>query len=546
MQENREGRRQPYAAGVEAAEAVTVTRQTAVSCESSTEYTLPDYMGDVRRVLHSEAMASPATGFVGEGSAEFSGVVAYRVLYVNADGQLEEAEFTSEYDFSVPVGEHAFAAHDDTRVTSFSVRPMGPRRFHAKSCLRSTVDIEESGVSVAPKLPEGSERQTATLNVMQRLHGESEEREYAQVLTHLAADMATSSREEFVPRDEQAPGEGDGWVDEVRILSAGGYITVQQAQAVSDGVLLSGTMELSAIVTTPGQPPFAITRSVPFEEKIAILGGAEDMQASGRAQLCSVTASVNPDAEGAEVVLHVVAEFAADAFAERAVPVVTDAYLPGQGSTQEYGQLQYARFCGTGCEQMPLSATVAREDWDSDCAREVLLTHAHPVLERVETGENGARAIGRVELHAVCCGIGEHDVPVYTVMKTGVPFALSLPCQMGTDGCLTARVDVQQLRGTLDASGLLLEGTLAVCWEGRCEQTVQSVTALSPVPREAAPAGHLTVYYPAAGETLWEIGKRFCVPVGRLAEENGGEEACLSRLGGASGGGGGCLLIPEM
>ena len=46
-----------------------------VYTESQTDYVLPDYLGDVRKILFTEAVLRPSGRFAGGDEVEFSGIV---------------------------------------------------------------------------------------------------------------------------------------------------------------------------------------------------------------------------------------------------------------------------------------------------------------------------------------------------------------------------------------------------------------------------------------------------------------------------------------
>ena len=72
-----------------------------VYTESVGDYLLPDYQGDVRKILFTEATLRPAGRFAGGDEVEFSGVVVYNMVYLDGEGNLASLEFTTDYDYSV-------------------------------------------------------------------------------------------------------------------------------------------------------------------------------------------------------------------------------------------------------------------------------------------------------------------------------------------------------------------------------------------------------------------------------------------------------------
>ena len=72
------------------------TKCQDVTAETGAEYLLPDYNGDVRRILYTSATPRPSGSFVGDGNVEYSGIVVYDVVYLDGDGVLSSVSFTSD------------------------------------------------------------------------------------------------------------------------------------------------------------------------------------------------------------------------------------------------------------------------------------------------------------------------------------------------------------------------------------------------------------------------------------------------------------------
>ena len=122
-----------------------------VYTESAADYSLPDYLGDVRKILFSEATLRPSGRFAGGDEVEFSGVVVYNVIYLDSEGNLSSVEFTSDYDYSVKCsGESYKDSVSDTRVSAFAIRLVGPRKISARASLVGSVRLsEEEHLSVS-------------------------------------------------------------------------------------------------------------------------------------------------------------------------------------------------------------------------------------------------------------------------------------------------------------------------------------------------------------------------------------------------------------
>ena len=116
-----------------------------VYTESFADYSLPDYLGDVRKILFTEATLRPAGRFAGGDEVELSGVVIYNVIYLDGENKLSSVEFTSDYDYSVKCdGEKYKDSLASTRVSNFAIRAVGPRKLSARASLIGSVRVSQT------------------------------------------------------------------------------------------------------------------------------------------------------------------------------------------------------------------------------------------------------------------------------------------------------------------------------------------------------------------------------------------------------------------
>ena len=112
--------------------------------ESVGEYPLPDYNGDVKRVLMITPRVVTTGKYMNEASLEFSGNVFYDVMYLDAQNNLSRAEFSTEFELGMKQDSECYEdSMISTAISSYNVRLIGPRKFSAKASLSSDVRILE-------------------------------------------------------------------------------------------------------------------------------------------------------------------------------------------------------------------------------------------------------------------------------------------------------------------------------------------------------------------------------------------------------------------
>ena len=118
-----------------------------VISEISGDFTLPDYQPEIKKLLRITANVLPASRYVGDRNAEFSGNVDYYVVYAGADNQIYCAPLTTEYKVDIPL-DNADAS-ELMNTTGYAVicsdnvsgRVTSPRKLSIKCRLRTRARV---------------------------------------------------------------------------------------------------------------------------------------------------------------------------------------------------------------------------------------------------------------------------------------------------------------------------------------------------------------------------------------------------------------------
>jgi len=101
----------------------------AVGGEVSEDFVLPDYMPEVSRVLRLEYRAIPEGKYVGAGNLEFSGAVAYTVIYASGDSDICSVSLSSSYENKCEIPSDARDIRVATAIERAFCRLLGPRNL---------------------------------------------------------------------------------------------------------------------------------------------------------------------------------------------------------------------------------------------------------------------------------------------------------------------------------------------------------------------------------------------------------------------------------
>jgi len=118
-----------------------VSSDTQHITEVSEEFSLPDYVPEVRRILHTKASVLPEGKFIADkdngSNIDFDGTVTYNVIYTDDEGMLRSVPLSSSYEDSVLLSGHPANVFIDTSPDNVTCRATAPRRLTIKTRLKS-------------------------------------------------------------------------------------------------------------------------------------------------------------------------------------------------------------------------------------------------------------------------------------------------------------------------------------------------------------------------------------------------------------------------
>ena len=484
--------------------------------ESTAEYALADYQGDIKKVLSQRARLLPVGRYTGGGEFEVAGTVEYTVLYADAENKLTTAVFASDYAFSAPIDEDRFlSASPEVKITGFSIRLGGPRRISAKcslSCRALVSELECFKVEGdALERTEGAQMLEKKVSVWQSLNSERTEREYSDELARINAASP----------------------DEVTVIASGGSVRISEARAVEGGVLLVGTVELTAIVSTPSEAAFAVSKSIPFEEIVSLEGASEEMSAVAEGVLSSVSISVNDEGDGnISVGASALADFSAVAHGGEEFSLVCDAYNCDCESENGYSTYKYEEHIASGVMPISLSASVAREEVINGAVRGILAASPTVKLLEATPTARGINVSGELTVNGVACQENENGAEEYCNFKFTSPIDenVNINCHIPEGARLDARLVPEGVSLLLDSGKICAKCDASLVYLVTLPREIK-VLASSTVSNGPAPEkrpSSVTVYFPEPTDTLWSVAKRYKTTVQDIAVANSLSESVMA------------------
>ena len=491
------------------------TKCADVYTESQTDYVLPDYLGDVRKILFTEASLRPSGRFAGGETVEFSGIVVYNLIYLDNEGELCSVEFSSDYDYSVKCsGENYNDSIADTRVSNFAIRLVGPRKINAKASLVGSVRISEresveaSGDCFACEYT--PEINTGSVEIRVSKTSSICEREYALSIARIEGAI----------------------VDELSVIYSYAEPTVEEIHAEENRVCVKGKISMCAVIKNADEPAYCIEKSIPYDENIDFEGVTPSMTLIPELTVSSLRPSINADETGCEIVLSGIVECCVIGEGNQVVDLILDGYLKEIPTENSYLDFNYTRLVDSLTVKTSHIAELDRADIESEGLREIIFLTSTPKVDLVERCDGGVNVAGEIRYSGVASEmIG--DKISYTSIKFASPFAanVNLDCQNGDDIQVEVEVHTQNASATLDSDKVYASCNLQCRVVAVAEECERVLSVMSRCEGESyeSDAARITVYYPTAEDTLFSVAKRFHTSPTKIARDNAITESVFAQ-----------------
>lgn len=478
-----------------------------VFTESVGEYTLPDYLPEMRKLLRIETRLLPTGQYVGNNRVEMTGTTVHTVIYSDGEGRLSSAVLNGDYRFAVPLSaEGDVQVLVESRPERVSYRLGGPRRLSIRTGISSNVRLLPETVVGGEELPdktEGFERLMGVETVcdIRRVYGEG------------------------VTLDDQCRLDGLR-PDEVRSVAGDATVFVREARPQVDGIYCSGEVWAKVLYvseTGDSEFPETVWRKIPFDVMIPDAAGA------GNALVRGYCTSFDVDAEddglgNCQLIIRMQLDFEGASYTNREIAYVRDMYARHAHESLVRESFPLARFHGCATQNFTVSGSTPMEEaWAGARAVDAFVTPENMVLE---AGDNRVKISGdcRVEAILRLPSVDGEGTPQYERAEFVFPVKMELDGKVtvpeGADVPFSCNFLGGQMR--LDGQSLRMDGEMAVSLAVLEPKTVTTVTKAETVEGEETgrSAGDVIVAYPDSGETLWSVAKRYRADLQKLMQFN--------------------------
>ena len=470
-----------------------------LKCESfrkevTADFVLPDYMGDVKRVLKYIAEATPCNKIVSSEEASFLCIVTFRVTYLDSEDTLTEAVFTADAEFGQKFSSEIADADAEFTAGSLAVRLGGPRKISAKTLLSCEITAVEKRKICERAEYDGAEMLKKEIEIHTAEYLKIAEREYAEEIDRLEELMA----------------------DEVEVVKSYASPFIDGVYKTDGGVNVSGYVDAFCIIRTDEEIK-RLEKRIPIEEHIEC-EWKEGSAFVPKAHVTGVSVNLNnvnyDDACAVSVVMTMTAEcLLAHHYNER-VSVVKDAFYKRCKNDCRYRETEFSTLGDCVFDKASFTFSFDRSETPLRDVIEKDIVLKNPVYE-ISGGEITVFSEG--ELHLITRG---NEPESCSSLKEKVE--LSKKYRIGAcDKCKVSISTVPcDVSVSFDSEKIYVEAEIivsVVIEKHGCEEILSDIYC-----EEISDNGEreVFVYYPEKEDTLWSVSKKYAVSPSDISERN--------------------------
>ena len=484
--------------------------ETAI-CECTGEFTLPDYLPEIRKIIKIDSKAIPSGKFIGGSKAEFAGIVAYTVIYSDADGKLAATSLSSEYEFSsnLPKNEIAdMAVVADTGIENTVCRLSGPRKLTLRSTLKSKIHIYAK--CVANEISDESARlESLTENILtsHTVCADSEEFELSEVY----------NVEGISP-------------DTLRVNYVQAELLVREARAGIGCIVCRGDVLIKCNCSCEDGEPFTVMKKSPFERSLNAENALSSDSCIAYGRCNSVSASVSDNGSGGTSLdFNISAELEGECVRNEETSIICDLYSTECESSAVYKEIVFTESLGTAMGNFSIDAVRPKTE-DESAVSSIIDSFGKAEVKDIIQRDGRVCIVGecKIDLLTSSCN---GEVCEYSSSPVLIPFKVEPDLRINSENVsFDCHIELVSSRGRLDSSQIGADAEIFVALRAAKSVTKQLIdkVTLNESEKKEKCADKITVVYPESTDTLFGIAKRYKVPYRELASLNELPEASIN------------------
>lgn len=461
--------------------------------EATGEYTLPDYLPEVKRILRVDCQVLSCQSYATENEVEAGGALRYSVLYTDKEGALASASLDGTYVGRVPTQTGAKATVIPA-LESASCRPLGPRHLAMKANIRLHPFATVTRTADTP-IPEGCGEVETLRKVFPTSH---------------TCYLHTGD----VPLTMEFRVESGS-----RVMSADARFLPREVGCEEGGMSVKGEVWISCLLTNAQGIPYTVKGKIPVEESLSDPDVGEGAQGvvTGTVREMSVTVS---EGEGdASLLVDAFLDLWGVTGENTEVSVITDLYGMSYSMTAGTAPMTSRQYVGMYTGNFTVDGS--HDTAGMECRPDSRVLDARGVATVQDVRRTGEEIAVDGEVKVSCITHGEEGyAPANFVLPFRVRFAERNP--LPEDTVWQALPECISCHARMDGDRIACECELMFTLIASRQETGHllsdvTVDADHPLTREC---GVVKAVYLTDGDSLWSIAKRYRVSVEEIARGN--------------------------
>ncbi len=475
-----------------------------LTAELNSDFSLPDYQPEIRRLLSSSAHLSGTDEYIGSSSAELSGDMIYKVIYLGADGQLYSVSLTDKYSLTAPISFRSECVSTDSvtligtvSMSGCTVKVNGPRKLN----IRSRADCRVLALSPALRTP--SSIGAHDLNAVENLILDTE---------YIRMDKCRSEMfvlSDFVTLDSPS--------ESVRIIDCSLSPAIGECIASDGKISVRGEIGVKLLYCNDAESdePLTLTRKIPFTCTIPCKGAESGMECLAYCNAEEDGIDIDENGIGIRLSASVTVVMQTNA----PVSYISDAY-----STERTTECKESDFSVLRALKCSVGALTCNEVFTLD---DIKLSPDAKIIDVISrhTVDDASAENGKISLR----GTGYYQI-IYTAdgeyasRELSAPFKYSVDCHFrpSADGELkwSAYANCTSARARSDGERLFIDAELNIGISAYEESELRMLSEITFGEATKKARGEIVLCYPASDENLWSIAKRYGVRRTDIIQKN--------------------------
>ena len=459
------------------------------------EYSLPDYIPDIKRVLNTSARVSTGTHGLDGGRIVFEGDIAFTVFLLTEENTLKSVTIPCSYkNATEEIGEYS----DKTEISVISMlesasgKLMNPRKIMLSAEVSTSVNAtSQSGINPAIEGVKCAadelslERDTVRTNT----------------LTFSSDILDSQVLSEDIVIDGQLPPAAE-------ILCCDVEVFISENKQVSSVLQMTGEASVTILYTDESGKPYRIMKRVAVSSNISAGDGTDFFAV---AQVSDIKTQIAADSYGENRVIELDVTYSVLSFrmANREVSYVSDIYSVSSDCRSQFAQRDIYTLRKCVNANFSVNASRQSEEVNAGGSDNVIAAFVSLKKENLQYDDERKKTVFSGNAQITMLISAEEG---YKSISFTEPFKYETDIQPENGEFeYMHTMTAANIRGRIDSASVYadFEIMLGIVVLEKAPASVVACAALGEPLAQEKSRPPLTLYYPARGERLWDIAKHY-------------------------------------